>query len=116
MLPIKTCGGGKSLGSAKPRAQHASHSPANKPIDTAPQRIRGATTATTARMRSSGRCGSVASGSRLVLELAIEILILGNDLLQQRPIDRIASWLLLDVAHLGNRLDAVEVLCALQRI
>src|SRR4029079_4180645 len=106
VLPTTPCVRGTSLGPHQPSAQHVSHMPANRPIDSAPQNSRGATATTAARTRANGNGANEVSGRRLVLELAIEVLIGGDDLLEQRPVDRVAARLLLDVAHLGQRLDA----------
>src|SRR3984957_5965589 len=112
MFPIKTCGGGNSFGSDKPSAQQTSHNPANRPIDTAPHSRRCPVCAIAAQGSSpnaeppNGR--SAASGSGFVFELAIQVLVLGDHLLEQRPVDRIPARLLLDVTHLDDRLDAIE--------
>src|ERR1700760_3146673 len=112
MLPMNTCGGGSSFGSDQPSAQHSSHNPANSPIDSAPHNRRCATCAIAPQGSEpngdppAGR--SAVSGSGFVLELAIELLVLGYHLFQQAPVDRVAAGLFLDVAHLHDRFDTVE--------
>src|ERR1700730_6149316 len=54
------------------------------------------------------RYRSPARSRGLIFEACVEILILGDDLLKQRPVDRVAGGLLLDVSHLDQRVGAVE--------
>src|SRR5258708_15428177 len=55
MSPRKMCGGGSSLGSAQPSAQHASQIPANSPTDRHDHNTAGAARSTAARHRAD-RC------------------------------------------------------------
>src|SRR5258707_99537 len=54
------------------------------------------------RYRSPGRSRG------FVFEAGVEILVLGDDLLKQRPVDGVAGGFLLDVAHFDQRVGAVE--------
>src|SRR4051794_35852158 len=102
------CGGGNSLGSAQPTSQQSSHRPANSPIDRIVQPIRAsipspvivASRRATAAGRDvpaadpsekAGGATTAMSGRRLVLELAVEVGILLDDLFEQRPVDRVGA-------------------------
>src|SRR5262245_19005046 len=107
-------GGGNSFGSAIPRSQSASQVPENIPIETMVQPTReshegtrspwcvgiaGASLRILLPSLRSTAAANEAISRRLVFELAVEVVVFGDHLLKQRPIDRAPSRFFLDVAH-----------------